>query len=59
MDADLTAGELEALKRLSSVYVSQYYKSLDNACLSPNIERPKSKDAIAGKMKGLFAILRG
>ena len=56
--AIMTAGEYESLRLLSSVYVSQYYESMDSGCVSPNIERPKNRDEIAGKIKGLFAMLR-
>ena len=56
--AIMTVGECEALKTLSSIYVSQYYESMDSGCVSPNIEKPKNRDEIAGKIKGLFAMLR-
>lgn len=55
----MTAGEVLALKQLSAVYVSQYYESMDSGCVSPNIEKPKDREVVAGKIKGLFAMLRG
>lgn len=56
--SEITAGEAEAIKGLSSVYISQYYESIEKDCPSPNIERPKDKDVIAGKIKSMFAMLR-
>ena len=56
--ATISPGEAEALKTLSNIYVSQYYASMDSGCTSPNIEAPKDKEAVAGKIKNLFAMLR-
>lgn len=56
--SNLTPGEAVALRNLSSVYVTQHYLSLDAACVSPNIEKPKDPEIVAGKMKNLFAMLR-
>lgn len=57
--AEITAGEAEAIRELSATYVSQYYKSMEKGCLSPNIERPKNRELIASKIKNMFAMLRG
>lgn len=56
--ANLTPGESITIKGLSSVYVAQYYDSLDPSCASPNIERLKDREVIAGKIKSLFSMLR-
>jgi hypothetical protein len=56
---ELTLYEIESMKRLSSIYVSQYYQSTDKSCLAPNVEKPKDRDVIASKMKNLIAMLRG
>lgn len=56
--AELSPGECEAIRRLSSVYVTQYYKSRDSTCPQPNIEEPKSSEVIESKIKGFFAMLR-
>lgn len=56
--SQITAGEAEALRTMSSVYVNQFYDSMDKACPSPNIERPKDREVVAGKIKSLFAMLR-
>lgn len=58
MGIELSPWEAESLMFLSSAYVSQYYMSMDVSCLSPNIERLKTRDAIAEKMKNLITILR-
>jgi len=57
--AEISAGEAEAIKELSVTYISQYYEATEKGCPSPNIERPKTKEAIAGKIKNMFALLRG
>ena len=57
--AEITAGEAEALRELSAVYVSQYHEAMEKDCPSPNIEKPKNKDVIANKIKNMFAMLRG
>lgn len=58
MDESITHIEASALKQLSGAYVSQYYAAMEPDCPSPNIERPKDKDVIAGKIKSMFAMLR-
>ena len=56
--AQISAGEAEARKGLSGTYVSQYYEAMEKDCPSPNIERPKTREAIASKIKSMFAMLR-
>lgn len=55
----LTPAEMIAIKNLSGVYVSQFYDSQDNNCMSPHIAAPQNRDVIEDKMKSLFAMLRG
>ena len=57
--AMLSPGEAEAIKYLSSCYVSQYYQSMEKGALSPHMESPPNREQVAGKMKTLFAMLRG
>lgn len=57
--ADLTPGETVAIRNLSRVYVAQYYESLDSGCIAPHLTAPPNREVIEGKMKSLFAMLRG
>ena len=57
--SNLTPGESEAIRFLSAAYVALYYESRESGCLAPNIERLKDREIVAGKMKSLFAMLRG
>jgi len=57
--AEISPGEAEALRMLSSVYVSQYYEAMEKGCPSPNIEKLKDREVIASKVKSMFAMLRG
>jgi hypothetical protein len=57
-NAELTVGEIEAVKYLSSCYVSQHYQSIDRSCPPPNIEVLPNVDEVTSKLKSLFAMLR-
>jgi hypothetical protein len=57
-NAELTAGEVEAVKYLSLCYVSQHYQSIDRSCPPPNIETLPVADEVTTKLKSLFAMLR-
>ena len=57
--AEISAGEAEALRTLSTAYVSQYYEAMKKDCPPPNIERVKDREVVANKVKSMFAMLRG
>mgnify|MGYP007065673354 CR=1 FL=1 len=54
----ISPGEAESIRYLSSCYVSQYYQSIEPECPAPHIERPRNREEVASKMKSLFAMLR-
>lgn len=54
----LTPGEVLAVRHLSAVYVDQYHKSERPECTAPHIGELPARDAVADKMKTLFAMLR-
>ncbi|MCK4706858.1 MAG: hypothetical protein KAT90_15395 [Gammaproteobacteria bacterium] len=57
--AAMSAGEFEAIRGLSSDYVSQFYRSRDADCPMPNIEIMKDQEAVEKKIRGIFSVLRG